>query len=299
MTVRNSFFRFFTSPKKPRRIRVRLAALLLGFAVFLTACNVFGSDPTLTPIFITATPRVLVITNTPTLAATPVLAPTLPPDEEVALNPPTITPSPTTAITLTPTFTITPTDTPVTPGAQVFVPFGVQPAANLTCPNPPQGGFGIIYNSNTSLAAQLSCPISGFGALSVISAYQTFERGFMIYVSSVGSTGQPGIYVIYSNNTYQRFADTWRDGVDPTSTGQTPPGGGLFEPIRGFGKVWRESGGVRDGLGWATSQEVGDTGSFIQLFERGEMIYMPQTRRTYVLVTGAPGTWTAFDIPYN
>jgi hypothetical protein len=62
--------------------------------------------------------------------------------------------------------------------------------------------------------------------------------------------------------------------------------------VRGFGKVWRDNGTVRDTLGWAMSGEAGGTAQ-IQLFERGEMVYVAQAGQTYLLVTGAPGTWSA------
>jgi hypothetical protein len=279
--------------KTPYSALVGLSVLLV---VALAACDILDPQPTLTPIYVTATPEFIIVTNTFTPAPTPVLAPTLP--DAVAANATSLpaTPTATRMITLTPTFTPTPTDTPITPGAPLFVPVGGVGGAAVSgpCSNPPQGGFNTIYSGNTSLAAQLSCPIDP--SVGVASAHQTFERGSMVWISTVGTSGQPGIYVLYANNTYQRFADTWRDGIDPASTGLQAPTG-LQEPIRGFGKVWRESGGVRDGLGWATTPETGGTG-FVQVFERGEMLYVTQTGQTYILITGAPGTWTAVSVPY-
>lgn len=267
---------------------------LLIITMLISACGVFDADPTLTPIFVTATPEYIIVTNTYTPAPTSVLAPTLPQDS-VAANftpqPPTMTP--TRQITMTPTFTPTPTDTPVTPGVVGFVPVGA--VSSSTCPTPPMGGFQNIYASNPTLAAQLACPVGP--SVAVQTAFQSFERGTMIWVSSVGTTNQSGIYVLYANSTYQRFADTWRDGVDPSSTGLVAPSPNLQEPIRGFGKIWRESGGVKDGLGWANNLESGGTG-YIQTFERGEMLYLTQTGQSYILITGAPGVWSAVAIPY-
>ncbi|MBI5930196.1 MAG: hypothetical protein HY862_12870 [Chloroflexi bacterium] len=278
--------------------RAALIGGLLVIAMLISACGVFEPDPTLTPIFVTATPNFIIVTNTYTPAPTSVLAPTLAQDsvaEVFTPGPPTLTP--TRQITMTPTFTPTPTDTPVTPGAVGFVPVGAVPggAAAITCPTQPMGGFQNIYASNPSLSAQLACPIGP--SVAVQTAFQSFERGTMIWVSSVGATNQSGIYVLYANNTYQRFADTWLDGVDPSSTGLVVPSPNLQEPIRGFGKVWRESGGVKDGLGWANNLEAGGSG-FIQTFERGEMLYLTQTGQSYILVTGAPGVWSAVAVPY-
>lgn len=282
---------------KRRRTAVIVGLLLVTMVI--SACGVFEADPTLTPIYVTATPDFIIVTNTYTPAPTAILAPTLP-EDAVAANftpaPPTQTP--TRQSTMTPTFTPTPTDTPVTPGVVGFVPVGAVPGGTIvagTCPTSPMGGFQSIYATNPSLAAQLACPVGP--SVAVQTAFQNFERGLMIWVSSVGPTNQSGIYVLYANSTYQRFADTWRDGVDPSSTGLVPPNPNLQEPIRGFGKVWRESGGVKDGLGWANNFEGGGSG-FIQLFERGEMLYISQTGQSYILITGAPGIWSAVAVPY-
>ncbi len=280
----------------------RKLLLLVLFIISVSACGVLGSDSEVTPIYVTETPRILVITNTPTPQATAVLAPTAggsAASTSVAANPTLGPPSwtPTTIITQTPTFTPTPTDTPVTPGANVLVPVGGVGAVGFeagTCTGQASGGFASILNSDPALAAQISCPLGS--AVTVQTAYQPFERGLMIWVSAVGNSGQSGIYVFYNNNTYQRFVDTWREGVDPDSSGQAPPNG-RFEPVRGFGKVWRESGGVRENLGWALQQEAAGSGA-VQLFERGEMVYITQTGQTYIAVAGTPGTWTAVSVAY-
>ena len=282
------------------------AISLLLFTFLLVGCGALGGDNNnLTPIYVTATPRIIFVTETPLPGPTNVIAPTVPEDAtEIAqqIEPiSTFTPPPT-RITLTPTFTPTPTDTPITPGAPLFLPVGggefsaAEFAVDVaTCSTPPTGGFATIFNGDTNVASQLSCPV--LGAASVSSAYQVFQNGIMIWVSSVGAGGQSAIYVLYNNNTYQRFADTWVDGIDPSSTGLQPPADNLREPIRGFGKVWRQSGGVRDLLGWATTDEQGGSGA-TQVFERGDMLYISQTGQTYILITGSPGTWTTVAIPY-
>ena len=280
-----------------RRLLFTIAVGLVS--LLLPSCGFLSPQPTLTPIYVTPTPRIEVVTPTASPVASPVIAPTFGSGElstQQAQLPATITP--TTVITMTPTFTPTPTDTPVTPGGIVIAPVGGVGVDTVGvsgfCQTSPSGGFSAVYSSNTALSAQLSCPIDA--AQGIVTAYQTFERGLMVWVSQVGTSGQSGIYVFYNNNTYQRFADTWRDGVDPTSSGAVAPDG-LQEPIRGFGKVWRESGGVRDGLGWATRPEVGGNGT-IQVFERGEMVYIQATGQTYIAVAGTPGTWSAVSIPY-
>jgi hypothetical protein len=89
--------------------------------------------------------------------------------------------------------------------------------------------------------------------------------------------------VLYNTGTYTRFADTWIDGVDPISGGETAPSG-LYEPIRGFGKIWRSDVGVRNGLGWATQPEVG-TNVTLMLFQNGQMIALPTLGQVAVMTT--------------
>jgi hypothetical protein len=68
------------------------------------------------------------------------------------------------------------------------------------------------------------------------------------------------------------FADTWGES-QPPGGGSGP--GGLFEPSRGFGKVWREQPGVRERLGYAlAANEQGQTLT-IQSFVGGVVFDAP------------------------
>jgi serine/threonine-protein kinase len=268
----------------------KVMVLLIG--CLLAGCQFIDPQPSLTPIILTATQQqFLIVTSTFTPSPSPVVAPTLQGQESADFSTPTPRATATTIITMTPTFTPTPTDTPVTPGAFI-APVGGVVSGGGTCATQPDGGFGTVYTNNPELAAQLGCPLAA--TAQVQNAYQSFERGIMVWAASVG--GQSGIFAIYNDGTFQRFNDTWRDGVDPVSVGLSPPGG-LLEPIRGFGKVWRESPGVSEAIGWANGAEVGGTAAIL-LFERGEMIYIPQNGQTYVLIAGAPGTWVSLAQPY-
>ena len=89
-------------------------------------------------------------------------------------------------------------------------------------------------------------------------AQQPFEHGFMIWL---GPSRE--IYVFYdraepghSNPSYRMYADEFHEG-DPESDPTIVPPSGLYQPIRGFGLVWRTHPEVREGLGWATAPEVG------------------------------------------
>ena len=97
-------------------------------------------------------------------------------------------------------------------------------------------------------------------------ADQAFERGRMIWRED-----KKRIYVLYGDNTWADYEDTFDPATDPISTGLQPPAG-LQEPAFGFGKVWREQAGVRDGLGWATEGEQAYPGA-IQRFAWGRKLW--------------------------
>lgn len=136
--------------------------------------------------------------------------------------------------------------------------------------------------------AILGCP-SPFPKLAVPAASQRFERGAMYWVANTGdiASWQAGnIWVIFYDNArgslvWQLYPDYWREG-DPVSGGMTPPPG-LFEPIRGFGKLWRENQFIRETLGWAVEPESADK-AVEQYFRGGAFaIYRMNTDRIYIM----------------
>ncbi len=116
---------------------------------------------------------------------------------------------------------------------------------------------------------EMGCPTEVLRDISVVR--QQYERGVMLY-AQVG----PGAATIYALKTdpqplrYTAYANTWTP-AQPYSGGERPPAGRV-EPVRGFGKVWREQPGVREALGWATDYEIGDNGT-LQRFENGAILW--------------------------
>lgn len=118
---------------------------------------------------------------------------------------------------------------------------------------------------SASLSIALTCPDSWFFApapdecpsgppLISAGAEQPFEHGLMLWVRD-----QDLIYVLYGDGgipDYQLFVDDWDEG-DPVSDTTIMPPAGYYQPLRGFGLVWREQPNVRDRLGWATQPEIG------------------------------------------
>lgn len=275
--------------------RLAHAFLILAAALVLAACDTqpqaVGELPTQMelPTLTDAPPPTVTATASATVPASPTFTGTQP-----ATDAPTLTPSNT--ITDTPTSTPTATEPPpYVPGlldflAQTaavqtvlpptFVPQGGVPTLptggtvspvetdefGMVCPSPPAGGFASVYLGDPLLPSQLGCPVNGTLVVNLPAAVQAFERGTMIWVQ-----GAPNIiYVLYNTGTYQRFVDTWQSG-ETAPIGEMPPPG-FFEPLRGFGKVWRDNPTVKNGLGWAVAVETG-TSVTRQDFERGAMLY--------------------------
>jgi hypothetical protein len=118
-------------------------------------------------------------------------------------------------------------------------------------------------------------PISGGcpyrPAAFIAGAEQAFEHGRMLWLAPIpiassipGPAQGASIYVLYNAGVmdtwgvWQRYDDFWVPS-QPESDPTLQPPAGLYQPLRGFGKIWREMPGVRDKLGWATAPEQGYT----------------------------------------
>ncbi len=133
-----------------------------------------------------------------------------------------------------------------------------------------------------SVRTRLGCPANV--VRDVQAAEQFFERGSMLYHASTSPKVPVGqIYVVYGGVPvrYQSTTDTWAEGMPETASLTPPPG--LLEPKRGFGLVWRETPGVRTGLGWATQPERAERAT-LQFFQNGVMVWLPGTNFVYTFV---------------
>jgi hypothetical protein len=73
----------------------------------------------------------------------------------------------------------------------------------------------------------------------------------------------------------------WYEG-EPASGGETPPPG-LYEPIRGFGKLWHSDPHIRNTLGWGAAPESPDQG-IVQTFNSDAlMLYRSGADRVFIL----------------
>ncbi len=92
---------------------------------------------------------------------------------------------------------------------------------------------------------------------SIYVAEQQFEGGWMVWL-------QPNsqIWLMTVDNAglkvWSVYDDTFSDGQAESDPQIVPPEG-LYQPVRGFGKLWRENPEVRLKLGWAVGPETGHT----------------------------------------
>lgn len=263
--------------------------------------------PTITPTETATLTATVTSSETPTLTLMPGITPTLTVTPSVTITD-TITPTPTNTVPATAqpnalnsllgtavNTTVLPSSTrfavqaalPLTPvpipGATLAATLGVD------CAWDPPGGFAPVFKGDPALASRLGCPEGAPPTpAEVISAYQPFVTGAMVWT-------QGPIFVLFSDGRFQRFEDTYDPNTDPISGGETPPAN-LFEPVRGFGKIWRGNPNVRTNLGWAAQQEVGDNAT-VQEFDNGRMIYLPQRGDILALIDdpgGLTGRWQSF-----
>ncbi len=94
-----------------------------------------------------------------------------------------------------------------------------------------------------------ACPLGPVETIQA--AFQSFERGFMVWRPD---TNSETVWVFVEQGPGSHvFIDGWQG--EAINFDQQPPDG-LFQPVRGFGKVWVENEWVRQSLGWATADEV-------------------------------------------
>jgi len=86
-------------------------------------------------------------------------------------------------------------------------------------------------------------------------AEEVFEHGRMFWVSP---TKQFWVMIIDTagHGAWSIFDDTFVDGEPEMDPSIVAPEG-KYQPVRGFGKLWRENQTVRDELGWGTTPEFG------------------------------------------
>jgi hypothetical protein len=177
----------------------------------------------------------------------------------------------------TPKFTPPPPPTPApTPTPMVFL----QPPPGL---NWPDGIFTEVWRANESLRQSLGWATDA-QAHDTAAAFQTFEGGVMVWRQDAGE-----VYILFPPGDWYAITDTWAEGQPESDPSIVPPEGRL-QPVRGFGKVWRSEGWVRERLGWAVEAERGSTAQ-AQRFEHGWMLRLEGGIYALVNADIGPAYW--------
>ncbi len=184
--------------------------------------------------------------------------------------------------------TATPEPPTPTPGAAQIIPTTeVPPPPTPTPTSTPASTIG-----PTPLPVGFPTPVTA----RILVAEQVFERGRMFWLEP-----SKEIWVASEGGQWVRYPDEFREGDAEYDPALTPPAG-LQQPIRGFGKVWRENEAVRQALGWAKDVEYGyttdyryDHGGIVDQdgnYERGPGVHTLVTLgNEMVYFHEADGTW--------
>lgn len=133
---------------------------------------------------------------------------------------------------------------------------------------------------------RLGCPSAGLATTPA--AFQPFERGQMFWRGD-----EKAIYVLNADGTWARYVDTW-DASQPAYDPSLAPPEGLWQPVRGFGVVWRDHlGGPRASIGWAFAAEQPKE-LVVQRFAGGQM-FAGVGEPAFILYAG--GTWQSQQQP--
>lgn len=164
--------------------------------------------------------------------------------------------------------------------AQLLSTYPVNRQVVIPCTNNVADWLRPALDARPDLRANLGCPtdVSHAGD----SVGEQFERGQMLWLAESRQ-----IYVLARAGTYAVYADTWKDGQPVGGFFKPPPN--RYEPVRGFGVVWREQlGGPNAPIGWATEPETARPAE-IQNYDRG-LAYRTQAG---IIVFTADLTWVS------
>jgi len=126
-------------------------------------------------------------------------------------------------------------------------------------------------------------PTATTGTIAV--AEEVFEKGRMFYIQPLD---QIWVMVIAGEGegTWSIYPDTFEEG-DPEVDPSLLPPDGMYQPERGFGKLWRENREVREALGWAVTPEFG---------YNSEYRYQPGGEVVNGVVVPGPGYHVLFSL---
>lgn len=214
-----------------------------------------------------------------TAELSPTPQPTPAPESLIPDTPAPTLPLPTVVVLEQPTLPILITGPSPTP-----VDVSTQPPTNtLACETTPPLPFGAIWQNIPQAQGAMRCPTGE--PQSVHGVWQVFERGVMFWRendNSIFIISEMAIRQGQTTDKWWRIVDTWQEG-EPEDDPSLQPPAGMSQPARGFGKVWRNNGFVREAVGWAIAEEVLFDSQW-QTFEGGWMMAGPNNTPVYVMI---------------
>jgi len=148
----------------------------------------------------------------------------------------------------------------------------------------PVGSFGKVWHDNPTVRDGLGYAVEESHESGATDEHM--QGGYFFWRQDTRT-----IYTLRNDGRWTAYGDTWQEGRDPDRWGYIPPAG-LYEPVRGFGKLWREQlGGPSGAFGWAFEPEQGFTAE-IQTFERGLML---ENDNDEIFVLFNTGTWARYQ----
>jgi Tol biopolymer transport system component len=136
-------------------------------------------------------------------------------------------------------------------------------------------GFGNIWHGRSDVQNHLGQPVTP--QQSIPYAHQVFATGGYLFER----LDIHQIYVLYPTNEWEVYEDGWQEDEDVDDL--TPPAES-YAPLKGFGKLWRESPAVRSSLGWGSWPRTTGVDGAVQQFERGLMLFNGlESKQIYIL----------------
>lgn len=157
----------------------------------------------------------------------------------------------------------------------------------------------VAQNPVATAAAVSGAPVETWTQTYI--AQQDFEHGYMFWHSPTKS-----IWVLLKANDgattgeWDVYQDTFQDGEQEIDQSLTPPSVNLYQPRRGFGKLWRQPTNLFTKLGWATTPEFDESTPMSYLAGAnggvGRYLIFTLGQQVFSLTESTPGkpggTWT-------
>lgn len=130
----------------------------------------------------------------------------------------------------------------------------------------PSVGFRCASDYVETSSAIAPTPVVG----QLVLVQQDFEKGNMFWFEATNE-----IWVIFDDESreWQKHQSAWNVTM-PISDDTIVPPNGLYQPVRGFGLLWRTDTDLRDRLGWATAQEFGYVADYLYFIENTQVYHV-------------------------